>query len=126
MQVEALTAQLLDDLPGPRDALVLGPLAGRRDRSQVDPIPADMQVFRVLVHARHLDRRDQLDPQPLSGLRRLRHPGDRIVVRKRQGRHPGLRGFRDDPRGRKLPVGDRRMRLKLDQHRGGRLFRMRR
>ena len=30
VQVEALAAQLLDDLPGPGDALVLGALAGRR------------------------------------------------------------------------------------------------
>ena len=31
VQVEALAPQVLDDLPGPGDALALGPLAGRRD-----------------------------------------------------------------------------------------------
>ncbi len=62
MQVEPLPAQLLDDLTGPRDPLMLSPLAGRRDRPQIHPVPAHMQVFRVLVHAGHLDSRHQLDP----------------------------------------------------------------
>ena len=61
VQVEALAAQLLDDLAGPCDALMLRPLAGRSDLPQVDPVTAYMQVFGVLVHARHLDCRHQLD-----------------------------------------------------------------
>ena len=67
VQVEALAAQLLDDLPGPGDALVLGALAGAGDRAEVDPVAADVEVFGVLVHAGHLDRRHQLDrraPRP--------------------------------------------------------------
>ena len=99
-------AQVLDDLPGPLAAPLLRPLAGRRDLLQVDPVAADVEVFRVLVHARHLDRRHQLDPQPPRRLFGLGHPRDRVVVGQRQRRHARLRGFPDDPSRRQLPVGD--------------------
>jgi hypothetical protein len=56
-QVEALAAQVLDDLPGPSAALLLGAVAGRRHLLEVDPVAADMQVFRIAMDARHLDRR---------------------------------------------------------------------
>ena len=69
VQVEALLAQLLDDLAGPGHPLVLGALAGAGDPPEVDPVAADVEVFGVLVHAGHLDRRDQLDPE--LGRRRL-------------------------------------------------------
>ena len=116
-QVEALPAQVLDDLPGPGAPLLLGPLAGRRHLLQVDPVAADVQVFGVLVNARHLDRRHQLDPQPLRRRRGLRDPGDRVVVGQRQRRNPRLRSFLDHLGGRQLPVRNRRMTLQLDQHR---------
>ena len=61
-QVEAEAAQVLDDLPGPGAALVLGALAGRLDLLQVDPVAADMEVFGVLVDAGHLHRGHDLDP----------------------------------------------------------------
>ncbi len=67
VQVEALAAQLLDDLAGAGDALVLGALAGAGDLAEVDPVAADVEVFGVLVHAGHLDRGDQLDPESLGG-----------------------------------------------------------
>ena len=116
VDVEAVLAQVRDDLPGPRHPLVLRPLTGGGDLPQVDPVPADVEVVGVLVHARHLDRRHQLDPKLLGGLRRLSHPGDRIVVGQRQRRNPGLGGFLDNLGGHQLPVGDRRMALKLNQH----------
>ena len=46
--------------------LVLGALAGAGDLPEVDPVAADVEVFGVLVHAGHLDRRHQLDPEPLG------------------------------------------------------------
>ena len=94
-QVEAELAQVLDDLPGPVAPFPLGPLAGRLDLLQVDPVTADMQVFRVLVHARHLHRRNDLDPELPPRLQRVRNPRHRVVVGERQGRDPGLRCFRD-------------------------------
>jgi hypothetical protein len=78
-----------------------------------------MEVFGVLVDAGHLDRRHQLDTEPLRCLVRLGYTRNRIVIRKRQRRNSGFPSLRDDFAGRKLPVGDRRMRLKLDQHGSG-------
>ena len=96
--------------------LLLRPLAGGRDLLEVDPVAADVQVFGVLVHAGHLDRRHQLDPEPLAASAASADPRDRVVVGQRQRRHPRLRSFGDDLGRRQLPVGDRRMALQLDQH----------
>jgi len=116
VQVEALAPQLLDDLPGPGHPLMLRPLTSRRDLPQIDPIPADMQVFRVLMHARHLNRRHQLDPDLLGGLGRILHSRDRIVVGESEGRDSRLRRSSNHVRRQQLPIGNRRMTLQLDQH----------
>ena len=117
VQVEALAAQLLDDLAGAGDALVLGALAGAGDLAEVDPVAADVEVFGVLVHAGHLDRRHQLDAEPLGGARRLGDAGDRVVVGQGEGRDARLGRPLDDLRRRQLAVGDGRVALQLDQHR---------
>ena len=121
-EVETLLPQLLDDLAGPGDAFPLGALAGRGDLVEVDPVPADVQVFRVLVDAGHLDCRHQLDAQPRCRLCRLGDAGDRVVVCQCQRRHPGLGGPGDDVGGRQLPIGDGRVALQLDQHWSRSLF----
>ena len=97
---------------------VVSTLAGRRDPPKVNPVTADVEVFGVLMDAGHLDRRHQLDPEPLRRFLRRGHAGDGIVVGKRQRRNPGLRSFLDHFRGGQLPVRDGRMTLQLDQHDG--------
>ena len=88
-------AELLDDLAGPGHPLVLGPLAGGGDRTEVDPVAADVEVFGELVDAGHLDRRHQLDRVLLGRPSRLGDPGDRVVVGQGQRRHARLGGLRD-------------------------------
>ncbi len=103
--------------PGPGHPFVLGPLAGGGDAAEVHPVAADVQVFRVLVHAGHLDRRHQLDPNPLRRILSFNHPSDRVMVRQRQRRNTSLGSLLNHVRRRQLPVGNRRMTLQLDQHR---------
>ena len=92
--------------PSPRSFSTISPARVTRScwaRSQapaiaaeVDPVAADVEVFRVLVHAGHLDRGHQLDPEPLGRLGRLGDAGDRVVVGEGEGRDPGLGGALDD------------------------------
>ena len=84
---------------------------------QVDPVAADMQVFGVLVHAGHLDRRHQLDPEPLwPPLPPRATPAIASWSVSASVVTPAFAASADDLGGRQLPVGDRRMALQLDQH----------
>jgi hypothetical protein len=107
--------QPLDDLPGAIDSLLLGPCAGGRDLLHVDPVAQHVQIVRVAVDARHLDRGHALDP--CLGRRRpgLTDARDRIVVGQRHHGDPRCgRGARNLG-GWELPVGDRGMGLEVDQ-----------
>src|SRR4051794_28298535 len=55
LHFEAPVAQPLDDLLRPVDPFFLRPLASWSNRPQIDPVAADMEIFGVLVHARHLN-----------------------------------------------------------------------
>ena len=59
--LDAVAVQPLDDLPSAADALFLGAIAGGGDRVEVDPVAEHVQIVRVPVDARHLDRRHALD-----------------------------------------------------------------
>ena len=64
--LDAERVQPVDDLVGAVHPLLLRALARGRDPVQVDPVAEHVQVVRVAVNARHLDRRHALDARRRS------------------------------------------------------------
>ena len=98
-QVEALAAQVLDDLPGPGRAAPAGP-ARRPARSS----PGRPSSRRCAGLPRTRARRTSRSPAPArppaarAASAASGDPGDRVVVGQRQRRHPGLRRLPRRPR----------------------------
>ena len=112
--LDAVRVEVRDDLLRAVDPLLLRAVAGGLDPLRVDPVAADVEVLRVAVDARHLDRGHALDPDLLGGRERLGHAGDAVVVGQRHRRDPGLGGGADDVRRLELAVGDGGVGLQVD------------
>jgi len=89
--------------PRPGPALPLGALAGGRDRPEVDPVAADVEVFGVLVDAGHLRPAGTRSRPSRRAASSRGDAGDRVVVAEGQRRHPGGRRLLDHPAGGSCP-----------------------
>ena len=112
--VDPVTVEVGDDLLGAVDPFLLGLRAGGGDLLEVDPVAADVQILGVLVHARHLERRDVLDPELGRDPGGLLDPGDAVVVGERHHRDPCLGGRAGDVARFELAVRHGGMALQVD------------